>query len=353
MDGTVTDDNGSEDITSIQWEAIGSTFPLFPQPDVVFDDATDPKTTVTIGETGEYILELTAIDTANHEVSDAIQIIVYADACEAAKNNPTAPYTPLEFDFNGDCQEDLLDFAMFAAKWLEANFLTENVPYDAGELFTGPDLELWLDASDVNTLTINNDQVSRWDDKSGNGKYLVPGGTAGDPNYMATGLNGQGIVDLGPYMPDQSGNWDLGKWMQFKDAQGDNLDISNIRTVFWVLKGYNFLLTDDNSYNFHRGGEEATSNLWHSSHSSGNIRNGKTFINGLEVNGTTTGLPEDYSVISLVTTGNVTASTLCSDRNNYRSGGQKIAEIIIFNRPLEDEERQIIENYLKTKWAIP
>ncbi|MBN1846746.1 MAG: LamG domain-containing protein [Sedimentisphaerales bacterium] len=351
LNGSATDENGSEDIVSTLWEVVSTDFPLLPGPDVSFADAGELDTTVTIGEVGEYILTLTVTDTADHQDTDAMKIIVYGDACEAAQNNPEG-YTPLAYDFNSDCQEDLLDFAMFAEKWLEANFLTENVSYDAGALFTGSDLLLWLDASDTATLTIVNDQVSRWDDKADSGRYLVAGGTAGDPNYVAAGLNGQGIVDLGPYMPDQSGNWALGKWMQFKNPQGANLDLNTIRTVFWVLKGSNHLLTDNNSYHFHRGGgESATSNIW-AGYASANIRSGETYLNGQQVDGTATPLPADYSVVSLVTTGNVEASTLCSDRNQYRSGGQKIAEIIIFNRPLDGDERQIIENYLKTKWGL-
>jgi len=239
------------------------------------------------------------------------------------------------------------------------NYLTENILFDAGTIFTGPDIELWLDASDAGSLILDPDpvgdgfdRVTRWNDKLGNGNYVVPGGTAGDPNLIPGDRNSKDVVWFGPYQPDQSGTWDQGKWMQFKDAQDDDLTISNIRTVFLALKGYNHLLTAGGSYHFHRAGEEATSEIWHGTYSSANIRNGETYLNGVQVDGTTTPLPADYSLVSVVTTGDVEAGSLCSDRNQFRSGGQHIAEIIIFNRALNDAERELVEGDLKAKWGI-
>ena len=125
LDGTVTDENGPDDIESIKWTVIDPAYPGMDPWDIIFDDDTDPDTTVTISEAEprEYVLVLTAIDKADppHEVSDTILITVYADACEAAMNNPVEDYTPLEFDFDGNCQEDVYDLAVLVGRWLESN----------------------------------------------------------------------------------------------------------------------------------------------------------------------------------------------------------------------------------------
>ncbi len=100
-------------------------------------------TTATLTETGTYALQLYAKDATMQEDTDAIEIKVYNDSCEAAKNNPNG-YTAPEFDFNDDCIENFLDFALFAAKWLESTSLTTDLLYDAGEVtlpvvqFTNP-----------------------------------------------------------------------------------------------------------------------------------------------------------------------------------------------------------------------
>ncbi len=83
-----------------------------------------------------------------------------------------------------------------------------------------------------------------------------------------------------------------------------------------------------------------------------NIRNGSTYVNGIEVDGTTTQQPTDYSIISLVTSGNVEASTLALDRT-YRTGGIKLAELLIYDRALTDDERLSVEAYLYQKWMVP
>ena len=116
--------------------------------------------------------------------------------------------------------------------------------------------------------------------------------------------------------------------MQFRDASGGVLNISNVRTVFWVagmdagIDG--FLLGDDNNYHFHRGTE---GQMWDAANgwAHANIRDGSTYLDGVQVDGTATQMPTDYSIISLVTTGNIETSMLARDRT-YRSGGIKLGE---------------------------
>ena len=136
LNGTVTDSSG--DVSVIQWSVLSP-----PGAAVDIANTAAAATTATLTETGTYMLQLYARDATMQEDDDAIEIKVYNDSCEAARNNPNG-YTPPEFDFNDDCIENFLDFTIFAAKWLESASLTTDLLYDAGELalpvvqFTNP-----------------------------------------------------------------------------------------------------------------------------------------------------------------------------------------------------------------------
>ena len=131
LNGTVTDITG--DVISIRWTVVsspsGST--------VTITDNSVAATTATFTQTGRYILELYAIDSAQNEDSDMMEVNVYADSCEAARNDPNG-YTASLYDFNNDCKVDFADFAMFAAAWLQDESLTEDVLYDAGTIALPP-----------------------------------------------------------------------------------------------------------------------------------------------------------------------------------------------------------------------
>lgn len=334
---------------TVEWAA-QPRFPSLPGT-ISFDDASLTHPTVTITHAGIYTLTVTASDGVNPASTDSLRITVYEDSCQAAKNNPNAAYVKNTFDLDNNCVVDLDDFSVFAQNWLDDTSLTVSQEYPL-TVPAGSNVVLWLDASNTESVTLEaGSTVSRWNDLSGHNYYLAPGGTAGNPDYLAGALNGKAAVDFGTYYGDQSAQWSSGKWMQFKDAAGNDLNIYTIRTVFVVLKGNNFLLGDDGNYDFHRGGEAATAELWNPWYSSSAIRDGATYLNGVKINGTSTGLPTGYSMVSVVTTGNVQASRLACDRGN-RSGGQQIAEVIIFDCVLNDTERQSVESYLKAKWGL-
>ncbi len=215
-------------------------------------------------------------------------------------------------------------------------------------------LVFWLDASNTGSLTLAGGKVARWNDLSGAGNYADQTAAAQQPTYLASGLNGKGIVDFGDsvygnplttYQP----------WMQFRNASGAALNISNVRTVFWVCgmdAGSNgFLLGDDNNYHFHRGQQNQ---LWEAPNgwTSANIRNGSTYLNGVKIDGSNTVLPTAYSMISLVTTANVETSMLTRDRT-YRSGGIKLGELLIYSTALTDAERISVEGLSPHEVVLP
>jgi hypothetical protein len=135
LNGTVMDATG--DVTTIQWSVAASP----PGATVDIADASAAATTATLTQTGRYVLQLYAKDAGQHEASDLMEINVYADGCEAAKNSPDG-YTAPQYDFNDDCKVNLIDLAMFADAWLDDASLTEDALYEPDTVFLPPFVEI-------------------------------------------------------------------------------------------------------------------------------------------------------------------------------------------------------------------
>ncbi len=123
LNGTVTDVTG--DVTATTWSVVS----LPDATTVNIANMLAAATTATLTATGQYTLELYAKDAAQNEDSDQMVINVYTDSCEAAKNNPNG-YTAPSYDFNDDCKVDFMDFAVFAAMWMQDESLMEDALYD-------------------------------------------------------------------------------------------------------------------------------------------------------------------------------------------------------------------------------
>jgi endonuclease/exonuclease/phosphatase family metal-dependent hydrolase len=121
LGGSVTDDYTS--LLTARWEAFEVALGGGLTTKVVFADATDPRTAVTISEPGTYVLQLTATDN-DVSFSDQMEIVVFEDACLA--NKATGAWVANYYDRNGDCIVDLEDFTIFAAEWLNSTALTES-----------------------------------------------------------------------------------------------------------------------------------------------------------------------------------------------------------------------------------
>ena len=207
-------------------------------------------------------------------------------------------------------------------------------------------LLLHLDADNSASISKKiSGQISKWVDADGRKISADQSNPDQMPMHIPRGLNGRYIVDFG--------SQGSGRWLDFRDASGQPKKLTTIRTAFWVLKGFGFLLSAADTTTFHRQASDsaATDAIWDKNSAADSVKKGSTWLNGQTVDGTATGLPEGYSIVSLVTTAPADASRLCRDRDNpKRIGGQQIAEILLYDRELSDAERKSVERYLKQKW---
>jgi hypothetical protein len=194
----------------------------------------------------------------------------------------------------------------------------------------------------------------QWNDMSGQGNHArrIAGieQNPRNPQFVTDEPNGKPVL-----------RWDG------SDSSFSFKKISDIRSFFWVLKKdravfgqYNqrFILGDSErspryDSDFHIG-THFNHHLWHHTLSSPYIRAGQTRLNGSLVDGTLTEMPTELAVLSVVTTGKIAADQLCRDRSlkDGRSWYGDIAEVIVYNVPLSDTERETVELYLMRKYGI-
>jgi PKD repeat protein len=197
---------------------------------------------------------------------------------------------------------------------------------------------MWLKADAG--IVLNGNFVAEWNDQSGNGHHATSPFDVIRPVLQNNSLNNLPAVSF--------------------DGVEDFLsypDVTNLRTAFWVMRespdasGWPLrpLLGYSGGVPFLRGpGEE----IYDPSFSALEVRNGTTRLNFQPINGTTTVMPVNYSILSLVTTGPVTVNTLTMELGIYgRTWWGEMAEVIIYNTPLSDEEVLQVETYLAEKYG--
>ena len=196
---------------------------------------------------------------------------------------------------------------------------------------TYPGLQLWLKADEGFI-------PGGWQDQSGNARDATANGS---PELIDAALNGL------PVMRYVESDKDFHSFPEIRD----------LRTAFWVVKrnkNQGFLLGSDNDYHFHSANNQFWDRTSAASYTHANIHQGRLAVNGGEIDGFNTNMPNQMSVISLRTTGNVTAGTFSRDRTaGYRHFDGDLAELLIYNTPLEDAQIQDIETRLAIKWGLP
>jgi len=117
--GIATDEDDRPGPTTLAWTVIAEPDELNP---ARISDPAAANPTVTLIEPGSYTLQLQAGD-GEYTTADTMQIVLYADACEHAKNQEGFVLIP--GDINEDCIVDDLDLTILNEHWLQWNYSTE------------------------------------------------------------------------------------------------------------------------------------------------------------------------------------------------------------------------------------
>ncbi|MHC4499169.1 MAG: hypothetical protein ACYS21_08680 [Planctomycetota bacterium] len=119
LDGVVSDEGGGPGPATLLWTVIAEPDELNP---AQISDPLVANPTVTVIEPGTYTLQLEAGD-GEFTATDTMQIVLYPDACEHAKNQEGFELIP--GDINEDCIVNELDLAILEEHWLQENYSTE------------------------------------------------------------------------------------------------------------------------------------------------------------------------------------------------------------------------------------
>jgi hypothetical protein len=202
-----------------------------------------------------------------------------------------------------------------------------------------PGLEMWVRADSA--VTINAEGfVTQWNDLSGQNHHCTTPVAASRTTRVANAIGNSPAIRFDG----------VDDYFQFPE-------VTNARTVFWVVRENEGidpsnprrgLLGHSSGIFWLRGADRR---MW-DAQASPFVLNGTSRINFNNVNGLTTALPNDYSVISLTTTGNVPATHLTMYFGvTVRNWSGDFVELIIYNQVLSTDEVMQVENYLADRYS--
>lgn len=237
-------------------------------------------------------------------------------------------------------------------------------------------LAVWHDGADLSSMTIVNDQITVWDDKSGNGNHLGP--VAGEvlPSVSANLQNGRTGIFFdyaekamleSNYIAAGDGSLSgfvVAKRVDDSSAYGGGSVYKSILSI-----GRPDGTSEENGkFNIHENRDSGKPHtnahkVSADNHASGLMLDGKAHIitsilqYGAEfyLSGYADGVLEEHddrtgiAQADELTPLQVGGSTSAGSRRFWGT----IYEILLFERVLTSEEVQKIETYLSTKWAIP
>jgi len=282
----------------------------------------------------------------------------------------------------GDGTLDLSDFLSFTGKLTVAAGtvkLNRGIPAQEPLLPARDALITRFDATKGVTTVAGSTSVTRWDEAEGtNGWYAVPNSDSYKPTCVndAT-LSGNKIVKFGK---------NSGQALRFKNADDAYADLTGFYSVLWVIgsqEGGGFLLGGGTCLrnpnvkdSYHRGestvsgvsttyGDNATDALLYVGAADAS-RTAEFYVNDTCIyNGHTgtitpmnTGLSGGWDVVTMrqnswtYTEGGAAGGFAWCTNVSDRSGSQRLAEVVFYNKRLTDEEREAGVYYLRTKWGM-
>ena len=213
-------------------------------------------------------------------------------------------------------------------------------------------------------LTLEGTNVTAWSSVLNDGWTAVPGTVTGKstwyPTLRTNDLKGKQTVDMCKGTSGQRA-----QFFRFTN-NGEYSKLSGIKTVFWVLGSQNgggYLLGGgNNSYgSFFRGDFTASTRLIGATQADKAVRDAAWQVDGTNVLSSQEGvLSGGWNIVSMVISGGAStaAEGLAYDPRVLeasplqipRAGSQRLAEVLIYNRALDNTEVQKVTNYLRAKW---
>ena len=282
----------------------------------------------------------------------------------------------------GDGTLDLSDFLSYTGKLTVAAGtvkLNRGIPAQEPLLPARDALITRFDATKGVTTAAGSVSVTRWDEAEGtNGWYAVPNNDNNKPTCVNDDtLSGNKVVKFGK---------NSGQALRFKNANDAYADLTGFYSVLWVIgsqEGGGFLLgggtclrNSNIKDSYHRGvstvsgvndtyGDNATDALLYIGAADAS-RTAEFYVNDTRIYvGTTdpvtpmnTGLSGGWDIVTMrqnswtYTEGGAAGGFAWCTNVSDRSGSQRLAEVVFYNKRLTDEEREAGVFYLRTKWGI-
>lgn len=224
---------------------------------------------------------------------------------------------------------------------------------------TIPDLELWLDAADSATVSLDgSNNVQEWQDKSGNNLHATQTTAANRPDYSGT-LNGKKVIGFAGspeclIAPNPtSGGIPRTVILVTKYSSSPSNTFHILSLSHAITNGQSWILTTEigvrcfNVIRIFGGGQSNTPQILSITQTGDNSNTLSAHINGSPQTPTNTiagTINSTSSNIGLAFNGNTTTP------QGHLSGD--LAEVLIFSRALTESERSSIEKYLSSKWGV-
>ena len=165
-------------------------------------------------------------------------------------------------------------------------------------------------------------------------------------------LNGKPVVDFGIYGKSSSVNTESGaRYLEF------DVSFDSVRSVFIVRgshEGGGMLLGDSSSIGTsdwtRHGGMEGTLDRPIIGSPTAAVSSGEFYLDGVRANCSEALPTGGYELIDVHPAAATHVGALARYKNAYMYGGQRIAELIIYQRVLSEREKVATRNYLTRKW---
>lgn len=236
-----------------------------------------------------------------------------------------------------------------------ANVLFDDLP-QVGEVPPVANPAVWMDASAADSVTVSDGRrVSVWRDVRGTGVVATPWKDATPPELVEAGLNGRRVIDFGDLGSHKALVWDR--------------EVSGVRAVFAVLgsqkSGGTFMGSKPGCTESYRRGFDALCGIANTKpeyvirKENGIIgeyaNGGRVAINGTYVDGPggMTGGWDVYTCSLPQSAKQISAFALDGENDSSGdrfSGGQMLAEVLVYTNALTLAQCQAVEAYLMKKW---